>query len=90
MAVNKFNISDTIPQMHVGQVVTVFTVAGGTGGGGYTGTILAIDDANLYLLLVAAQAPDAVVGAFGAPGAGVGAVVTIPLAQISSVTEPVL
>ncbi|MCI0184919.1 hypothetical protein [Sulfoacidibacillus ferrooxidans] len=89
-AVNNFNISDTLPQMYVGQEVTIFTVAGGTGGGGYTGTIISIDADNVYLLLVPAAAPTNVVGAFGAPGAANGSVTTIPLNQISSVTQSVI
>ncbi|SIS90220.1 hypothetical protein [Alicyclobacillus vulcanalis] len=89
MATNNFNIADSVRQLHLGQVVTVFTTAGGTGGGGYTGAIVGVDSNNLYLLLAPAAAPTGVTGAYGTPGTGgtFGALATIPLNQISSIVQ---
>ncbi|RIV18603.1 hypothetical protein D2Q93_13845 [Alicyclobacillaceae bacterium I2511] len=86
------NIVNTLRQLNTGQSVTVFTSAGGTGGGGYTGVIASMDSNNLYLILSPAAGPDGVVGAFGVPGAAgaFGALATIPLNQITSVTQNAL
>ncbi len=89
---NSFNIINTVRELHPGQTVTVFTSAGGTGGGGYTGVVARIDSDNLYLVLSLAAAPSGVVGAFGTPGAAgtLGAVTTLPLNQITSITQNAL
>ena len=87
-----FNIVNTLRQLGIGQTITVLTTAGGTGGGGYTGSIAGIDSNNLYLILAPAAGPSGVTGAFGAPGAAgaFGALTTIPLNQITSVTQSAL
>ncbi|UOF90281.1 hypothetical protein LSG31_20870 [Fodinisporobacter ferrooxydans] len=87
-----FNIRNTLRSLRIGQTVTIFTTAGGTGGGGYTGTIINFSSGSISLLLSASAGPTGVTGAFGTPGAAgaFGAVVTIPINQITSITQNAL
>ncbi|MDI9259091.1 hypothetical protein [Alicyclobacillus sendaiensis] len=89
MATNNFNIADSVRELHLGEVVTVFTTAGGTGGGGFTGALVGVDSNNLYLLLAPASAPSGATGAIGTVGSGTtfGALATIPLNQITSLIQ---